>query len=353
MRFTDVYTAWSIASPWQLTPLTGGTNSLVWRAESADHTYYMLRLIPDESAIPALQHEAALLETISAYNLPFKLPLPIKTRAGDLFAPCEQENGQRAVAVLSPFLVGHPLNRVVDRNDIELTRLAAGALAQLDRALAQLPENILMNGNQALQSFGQFETIHPLVPDPAGAFEQLPVEHGQIEQLRAIFELAEQQIASLYEKLPQQYLHRDYGPSNVLVEGQKITAILDFEFAGRDVRVLDLGIALSWWPFFLFDSGQEWSLIDAFATTYLAICPLREDELQALPAVFRMRDIASFIYRFGRYLAGREKPERMQNRVQHSLWREAWLTTNKDMLLEHARSWQEQSVIMDEGSGYT
>ena len=339
MRFTDLYTAWSIAGPWQLTPLSGGTNSLVWRAEATDHTYYMLRLIPGESATPGLSHEAALLAAISAYNLPFKLPLPIKTRAGDLFAACEQENGQSALAVLTPFLAGRPLNRVADRNDITLTRLAAKALAQLDLALAHLPTNLAGYGNQALQSFGQFELIHPLVPDPVAALSQLPVEREQIETLRAILATTQQQVPSLYRNLPQQYLHRDYGPSNVLVEGQEITAILDFEFAGRDLRVLDLCIALSWWPFFLFDSGQEWPLIDAFATTYLASFPLRADELQALPALFRLRDIASFIYRFGRYLAGREKPERMQNRVQHALWREAWLTANEKTLQEHARSW--------------
>jgi homoserine kinase type II len=345
MQFSDLYTAWPIVGPWQLTPMTGGTNSLVWRAEAADHACYILRIIPDGSARAKVYYETTLLRSIAAYHLPFALPLPIETRDGELFVPYEQENGQGAVAVLTPFLAGHPLNRAIDRNDMELTKVAARALAQLDQALAQLPLDMQEVESPTLQFFGQLDRVHPLVPDPGAAFEQLPVEHEQIEQLRLILALTEQQIPPLYHKLPLQYLHRDYGPSNILVEGQEVSAILDFEFAGRDMRALDLCIALSWWPFFLFDSGQEWPLIDAFANDYLALYPLHEEELQALPALFRMRDIASFIYRLGRYLAGREKPERIQNRVQHSLWRETWLKANEDTLLEHARSWQKANAV--------
>jgi homoserine kinase type II len=339
MQFTDLYTIWPIAGPWQLSPMTGGTNSLVWRAEAADSSLYTLRLIPNTSMGESVSDEAMLLEALAAHHLSFKLPLPIRTRDGALFVLCELENGERALAVLTPFLDGRPLNRVADRNDEHLSRLAAEALAQLDQAFASLPPDMMDHASRSLGFFGQYELLHPLVPDPGAAFAQLPVDQEQIAQLRAIFESSQQQIPALYQHLPQQYLHRDYGPSNVLVSDQHVTAVLDFEFAGRDLRVLDLCIALSWWPFFLFDSGQEWSLIDTFACAYLARFPLQQDELQALPAVFRLRDIASFIYRLGRYLAGREQPERMQNRVQHSLWREAWLNNNTQTLLEHVRSW--------------
>jgi len=30
----------------------------------------------------------------------------------------------------------------------------------------------------------------------------------------------------------------------------------------------------------------------------------------------------------------------MQKRVEHSLWREAWLIANRELLLQHAMTWR-------------
>ncbi|GHO50416.1 hypothetical protein KSX_85790 [Ktedonospora formicarum] len=61
-----------------------------------------------------------------------------------------------------------------------------------------------------------------------------------------------------------------------------------------------------------------------------------------LPAVFRLRDAASLVHRMGRYLAGLETETRMQRRVEHSLWREAWLSVHQKTLLAHALAWNRE-----------
>ena len=86
-------------------------------------------------------------------------------------------------------------------------------------------------------------------------------------------------------------------------------------------------------------TGKEWELIDVLGHTYCDHFPLNEEELLTIPDVFRLRDATSFVYRMGRYLAGRETDERIQNRVRHSLWREEWLSTNHDTLLKHVAKW--------------
>ncbi len=45
MDLAQLWEAWPIAGPWRLTPLSGGTNNLVWCAETANGERYVLRLI--------------------------------------------------------------------------------------------------------------------------------------------------------------------------------------------------------------------------------------------------------------------------------------------------------------------
>ena len=76
-NLAPLWQAWPIAGPWRLSPLSGGTNNLVWLAETADGECYVLRLFPDLTQLPRLCYEASLLGALSNRDLPFRLPLPI------------------------------------------------------------------------------------------------------------------------------------------------------------------------------------------------------------------------------------------------------------------------------------
>jgi homoserine kinase type II len=332
----NLWQAWPIEGPWHLTPLSGGKNKQMWRAEAADGQCYVLRLIPDVSHIPHLRYEAALLEAVSHQQPPFLLPLPLQARSGDIVVPCEQEAERWTFATLSPLLPGH---RLSDRNDLVIATNAAYALAWLDQALAMLADLPLPEGSQFPGLFGQLAHCHPRVPDPLAAVEHLPIDRDHARQIRHFLATVMEKVDALYAHLPQQVLHRDYDPSNILVDNQQVTAVLDFEFAGTDLRVLDLCVALSWWPVDIMGTGKEWDLIDTFGMAYMTRFPLDEQELLAFPDVFRLRDATSLVYRMGRYLAGLETDTRIQGRVQHSLWRETWLATQQETLLRHALSW--------------
>src|SRR5437667_869295 len=136
MNPAQLWRAWPIAGPWRLSPLSGGTNNLVWRAETLDGECYVLRLFPDLSQLPRLRYEAALLRALSNVDLPFRLPLPIRTHSGESFVFLEQEAETRAFAILALFLPGER----PDRNDPTLAPPAGAAMAALDNALSALPE---------------------------------------------------------------------------------------------------------------------------------------------------------------------------------------------------------------------
>src|SRR5215469_985376 len=321
MDVSNLLAAWPLAGPWHISPLRGGTNNLVWHVETADGQSYILRLSSDITSIPRIRYEAALLHALTNKHLPFLLQLPLKANNGDILVLFEEETGIQALATLYPFLPGSP----PDRNDYITASNAGSTLALLDVALATLPGINPPGGFQSLTTFGELARCHPLVPDPLAAVEQLAIDRDQSRQIRTLLTTVMKKVPGLYAQLPQQLLHRDYDPGNILVDNQQVTAVLDFEFAGMDIRVLDLCVSLSWWPVNLMGTGKEWDLIDAFGTAYVTHSPLSQEELLAVPDVLRLRDATSLVHRIGRYFAGLETDDRMQDRVKHSLWREAWL----------------------------
>lgn len=339
MNISNLWTAWPIPGPWRISPLPGGTNNCIWRADGADNQSYVLRLSSDLTHIPRIRYEARLLQALSEKDLPFRLPLPLRANSGDIIVLFEQEQGTTALATLCPLLPGNLSDLPPGRNDPLSASHAGSILALLDNTLATLPEIQLFDGFRSLPTFGELARWHPLVPDPLAAVEQLPIDSEQAKQIRCLLNDVLESVPHLYTQLPQQLLHRDYDPGNILLDHQRVTAVLDFEFAGKDIRVLDLCVALSWWPVDLLGTGREWDLIDAFGAAYIHHLSLSEEERLAVPAVFRLRDATSFVHRMGRYLAGMETEARIQGRVQHSLWREAWLSAHQRTLHKHVLAW--------------
>ncbi len=341
MDLSKLWRAWPVVGPWRLAPLAGGTNNVVWQAETHDGQAYVLRLTTDQMRLPRLRYEALLLQALADRQLPFALALPLRTHSGEIVAQFEDETGTLALASLYPLLPGQRQTNLPARHDPLKVAHAGLTLALLDQALAALVELPAPTGFQPLPTFGALDRWHPLMSDPRTMVEDLPLDRAQIGQIHTLLDDVLECVPQLYARLPQQLLHRDYDPSNILMEGDRVSAVLDFEFAGRDIRVLDLCVALSWWPVELLGTGQEWSLIDTFATAFTRQVALDEEELRAIPAVLRLRDMASLVHRIGRYLAGRETEERIQKRVEQSLWREDWLSTHRQTLLEHALRWQD------------
>ena len=111
-------------------------------------------------------------------------------------------------------------------------------------------------------------------------------------------------------------VHIDYAPSNILMEGTRVTAVLDFEFSTYDLRALDLAVALSWWPIELLGSGQEWPLINALGNGYASQIQLTDDEIAALPTLLQMRSISSLLHRMTRYIQGLDSANFLRQRIE-------------------------------------
>jgi len=339
MDISMLWEAWPVSGPWRLLPLPGGTNNSVWRAETADGQSYVLRTVTDLSRVPRMHYESRLLQALKGNDFPFRLPVPLSALNGEQVVCCADGQGAALAATLTPFLPGFLSDRPAQRHDLQCAAQAAWVLAFLDQALAALSEIPPPDGSAPLPAFGEYVHWHPLISDPQRAMERLPVAGEQIRAVQSFLSEVEASVPGLYAALPQQVIHRDYDPGNILVDQQRVTAVLDFEFAGKDLRILDLGVALSWWPVHLLGTGEEWELIAAFGFAYTRQQALLREELLALPAVFRLREAASLVHRVGRYLAGEETESRLRRRIEHTLWREAWIAAHQETLLEHALTW--------------
>ena len=123
--------------------------------------------------------------------------------------------------------------------------------------------------------------------------ETIPVVVPFLDAERAALiqdELAyQQQVATsaAHAALPRGVIHADLFRDNVMFEGDTLTGLFDFYFAGVDTFLFDIAVCLNDWCIDL-ESGR---LVDeraaAFVAAYDAVRPLDTTELRLMPALMR------------------------------------------------------------------
>ena len=90
-----------------------------------------------------------------------------------------------------------------------------------------------------------------------------------------------------YAALPRGPIHADLFRDNVMFEGDTLTGLFDFYFAGIDAFVFDIAVCLNDWCIELPTGRLDTERAQAFVSAYDAVRPLRDDEAHLLPAVLR------------------------------------------------------------------
>ncbi|WIG61591.1 MAG: hypothetical protein OJF49_004339 [Ktedonobacterales bacterium] len=330
MHLAALEQMWDLPGPWRFSELAQGTNNLVRRVDSPSGQY-ILRVYSNHTDPGRLRFEHTILISLRAASLPFAVPAPLPTHTGELYARIRSEEGE-ALATLTPLIPG----QYPKRDNLEQATAAGEALALLDIALAQmaLPDP---DASVSWRSYGDLAHCHPLVPDPPAAIRELPLADDARQRLLKSYDGLMACIPNVYAKLPQQLAHEDYGPDNILMEGPRVTGVLDFEFCARDLRVMDLTVALSWWPVAQFGTGEEWPIIRAFIQGYARHLTLSEDEIEAIPMLYQLRAYTSLIHRLGRYRQGLSPLAAVTDRAEAALEREDWLRGNGEQFMRTVR----------------
>jgi Ser/Thr protein kinase RdoA (MazF antagonist) len=270
--------------------LTAGTNNAGYYVGDE----FVLRIHRN----PVMPYEHAVLRALS--GLSFAVPVPLPADDGSVVVRGEL-GGEVVSASLSRRIPGeHPV-----RGDARRAEAAGAALAELDDVLGRLDPADLP---PARMWDGDLTAIHPRVRTISLLVHGMPA--GRRDEVARI-------LSGIRPRtdLPRQIIHGDLAPTNVLMVGDRVTAILDFETCGPGYRAMDLAVG----RYFFGDFGRPTAASEAFRSGYLTEFGLTDAELDALPELELMREATSLVHWYGRYLSGLTTERDIAERVDRLL----------------------------------
>ena len=277
---------------------------------------YVLRVYRNTADPRRVRDEHHILGLLLQQELPFATPSPVRTREGDTLAVLETADGPR-LATLFFRIPGEPARGVVHD-----AHLAGRALAQLDAALANLGIPV-----RAPITLGD---VHPLVPDPIAALDELDAgPHRQ--RILDLFDRVITTRDTLAISLPRQIVHGDFGYINVLLDGDVVTGMLDFEFAEGDMRAADLACAI-YITIVRTNEDQLWPMLDALISGYRRGLPLDPTEAGAIPDLLLRRSAFGIVHWIGRWRAGLCGSDEPVARMERNALLQRWLESNAPRL---------------------
>ena len=316
--------SYGLAPPVEIFPLAQGENNTTLGVRTCKGKYVWKEYTTHRDAGTIL-YEHRLLTWLETQGLPFDVPAPVPDRDGNTL-----RRSERGWGALFPLLAG---KRPDERNPRHAEAVGA-ALGELQAALARYPAE----PRPGLPGYGELGRLHERIPDPFGLVpEQIGLpetqEHEELfgwwrEMLSDVREFVE----GTYRRLPWQVIHGDFAPSNTLVLGNKVSAVLDFDMAGPDARALDLASGLTF-TMRVLENPDPWEPGRAFCRGYAEWVRLTEAEVAAVPQLILLRDAASAVWWLGR---GTEagNPEPGLKRVADMKEHERWLGQNAGRLVE-------------------
>ena len=104
-----------------------------------------------------------------------------------------------------------------------------------------------------------------------------------------------------YQALPKGPVHADLFRDNVMFEGNALTGLFDFYFAGVDTWLFDLAVCLNDWCIDLATGQHAPDRAASMLDAYQSVRPLRPAERQLLPAMLRAGALRFWISRLWDY----------------------------------------------------
>ncbi len=304
-------TLWGIDPSSRLARLERGESNETFRVSATDGTY-VLRIHGDP-AIEPVRFEHELLGALARLDLPFATPMPVPLAAGGTVALVNTPAGPRAAALFSWIPGDNP-----DDGDVAAIALAGGALARLDLALATVRTT-----HPAPAFDGDITRVHPAVSDLASLRELDGAARDYVQRAADLN-------ARTYLALPRQLVHGDFAFGNVLLEHGRVSGMLDFEFAGEDVRAMELANALT----LVLSKEAGEALWRPFVGAYLATLPLSEAERAAIPDLLIARGAVVLVWWIGRHRSAATPHDWLERHVRRALSLEDWVRSRRGELLD-------------------
>ena len=195
----------------------------------------------------------------------FPCPQPLADRKGRYY----RESGGKCLSVYR-YYEGHPASQ---------TRITAVQLENIGRVLADL-HTIGKSYKKGIENRFSFERVADVYGEVRG---RLPSYFKRI--VRTLDDEVEYLQSYLESKLPKGIIHGDLFHDNVIVKGEKVVAVLDFEAACRGKFIFDLATAVNALCF----DGENYQLkrFEALIAGYESLRALSLAEWDAFPNELR------------------------------------------------------------------
>jgi homoserine kinase type II len=306
-------------------PTAQGLSNTTYFAYTDDEQY-VVKLYAATTGLAQIHYEHKLLVFLQATDLPCAIPVPIAAATGQSLITVDLD-GRSLTITLVPRLFG----QTMDRQNLAQVRSAGTVLAQLHHQLQQFnpPDDLIR-----LPSWGDLAHIHPLVPDPLSVAAILSLGYEEQKYFNQMLEQAMVLAPHLYATLPVQTIHADYITENILVENDRVTGILDFEFSTRDLRLLDYFSSLSQFASLPWKDDQFAAIITAFSDGYGCTQSLTMAEKKASIDVWKLQHASALIYWIGWFIEGKVSHQKIVDAVVATLKFDAWIESNQGQLFD-------------------
>jgi len=324
--WTQVLDQYFSEKNWELKPVPGGLNNLTRFVQTPSETF-VVRIYQNGYGIDKIKYEMEVLKRLNSILFSFQTPKVFLSLKGEDFVVTQSGNQ----GVMFTLISGH----LPDETNLKHIKEFGRAVGELIIGWKDLKIDI------PCPTFPYYELykIHPLIPDRETLLKAManPIFDHMKDQADFILEeiLKLEGAFEIYHKiLPKQNFHGDLWMGNCLIENDKITAILDFEFAGIDWRALEVAVCVSRFAL----AENPWECFNSFLEGLSQSCLLLEEEIEAIPALIKLRTLTNTIHFVARNIEGLDSDEFLTKRIQGYYKRIGWINENESKIVDLFKS---------------
>lgn len=268
----------------------------------------VLRIYENHRSTMKLAAEHELLLRLARQQLPFQTPCPLQTRQGETWTSAPDGKLAAVFAYLpgvKPAANCHDLSYAYGRVVGQLTLAMEGLQLEATPSYPPYDELLGPDTEEAAMSARRLYNTDPALSELA----------EEAEFLLDVLDLLTYQTESIH-RLERQWIHGDFSHSNVLVKDGEIRAVLDFEFATRDLRAMELAVCLA--EQLSTPGGLSRNVVKDMLAGYRSVRPLEAKELELLPELLQLRKLDVFLHFLNRYQAGLDPASVLQDQTRKS-----------------------------------
>jgi len=320
--FSSILQQYQLDSAWKMEIRDSGMNNTTRFLVGSSGEIRILRIYENHRDPAKLRYEHDILLRLRPLVLPFACPIPYYTQDGDTYITCPDGK----LAALFTYICG---NRPSDEEAPHLSTALGIAAAELTLALQQVTP-----GQPAI--YPPYYELSDLYEEAAAEILSRLTEDSLLAGISADMQFLLGELAAFrslrpaIEALPQQIIHGDFSCSNLLVEGGSITGILDFEFATRDVRAMELAVCLGE----TLGGDADLNMANQLIAGYGSRLKLNQEERRLLPELIKLRRLDVFLHFWRRYRAGLDPVAILRDQVRRSVQTCRYLQMHQALLAD-------------------